>query len=259
MNLFSHVSQSPRSHQLGYWTLACLALLLSLSFGSTGSAQEPKPTNLKVLDSTISHDQLIAIMGKFTSALGVGCDHCHAQPAPGSREPNFASDDNKLKLTARSMMQMVNKINGAYISSLPTGDTPRVVVECVTCHHGQPEPVLIQDVLKKARKEHGMAAVDSTYRELRKQYYGSFTYDFDERALVQFALGLLPESNADAMAVLDLNKEFNPKSYANEWAMGRVYAAKGDTASAIAAYKRSLEINPDFRRAQRELQALGAK
>ena len=238
--------------------LAAVALVVVLATVVSGQAQErQKPTNLKVLDTTITHDQLMYIMGKFTTALGVGCDHCHARAA-GGRDLDFASDSLKTKLAARAMLVMVNKINGDYLTKLPVADSPRVAVECVTCHRGQSRPILIQDALKMARREHGMNGVDSVYRALRKQYYGSDTYDFSDLALVQLALDIQPENNQDALQILKLNREFNPQSAVNEWAAGRVYVELADTANAIAQFKKALEINPSYRRAQRELQMLGA-
>jgi hypothetical protein len=221
---------------------------------------EPKPTNLKVLDSTSTHDQVMLVMRQFTQGLGVGCDYCHARPAAGQREPDFASDDNKIKLTAREMYKMVNQINGTMLANLPaTSDTSRVTVQCVTCHHGQPRPLLIQEVLKKELREHGMAAADSTYRELRKEYYGGFTYDFGDQALAGLALEVGAGKVEDGLALVNLNKEFNPQSFVNEWVSGKLLLAKADTAAAVTAFKRSLEINPEFRRAKRELDALGVK
>jgi hypothetical protein len=259
MNLNQHVLAST-SRLMSRVLLTLAALLVgAVVGGSPALAQDRgKPTNLKVLDTTLTHDQLIGLMSKYSSALGVGCDHCHAEGKGPGQGPNFASDDNKVKLTARAMIQMVNQINATYINtkSLPNVDTPVVAVQCVTCHHGQPRPMLIQDVLKKARKDHGMAAADSTYRDLRKEYYGGFTYDFDDQALVQLALEIMPENGKDAMAFLKLNGEFNPKSAPNEWAMGHVYVSLADTASAVASFKKALEINPDFRRAKRELDML---
>lgn len=239
---------------------ACVAGIGSASPAQPGPGPEPKPTNLKVLEAGSTHDQVMQVMRQFTQGLGVGCDYCHARPPAGKREPDFASDDNKMKLTAREMYKMVSQLNGSMLASLPaTSDTPRVMVQCVTCHHGQPRPLLIQDVLKKALHEHGMAAVDSTYRELRKEYYGGFTYDFGDQALAQLALELGADNADDGLALAKLNQEFNPRSFVNEWAVGKLLLAKADTASAVASFKKSLEINPEFRRAKRDLETLGIK
>ncbi len=243
--------------------LAC-AVLLSLALSA--SAQPPerredrKPTNLKVLDSTMTHDQVIAVMRKFSHALGVDCEHCHAARKPGEQHMDFASDENKIKETAREMIRMTKHINADYLSNLPaTSDTIKVTAQCVTCHHGQPIPRLLQDVLKQALATGGMPAVDSTYRELRNEYYGSFTYNFSDNVLAGMALEMADDDATDATALLNLNKEFNPDSYINEYAFGLLYADQADTAAAIAAFKRALEIEPKFRPAQRQLQALGEK
>ncbi len=244
-------------------SLMVAGLLLAFALGA--SAQPPqredrKPTNLKVLDTTMTHDQVIAVMRKFTQALGVGCEHCHAAPPPGERDIDFASDDNKIKLTARRMMEMTGHINNDYLANLPAvSDTGHFAVRCLTCHHGQPQPVLIEDVLMRARTQGGMAALDSTYRALRTEYYGGFTYDFSDPMLAVLALKVADNSMPDALAILKLNKEFNPNSYVNEYAYGRIYVAQADTAAAIAAYKHALELNPDFRAAQHELQMLEGK
>ncbi len=232
---------------------------LALLYSADSKAQESeKPTNLKILDSTISHDQLISIMSGFSGALGVHCDYCHARSAdPKERELDFASDAKKTKLAARDMMKMVGNINGMFISHLPTEDSPRVVVECVTCHRGQPRPFQLEDVLKTAFAAHGLKAVDSTYRDLRRQYYGSGTYDFSDRVLASLALDISHNNGADAMAIIKLNKEFNPQSAPNEWAMGRIYLQMDDTAAAIVELKKALEIDPNYRRASHDLQTLG--
>lgn len=221
---------------------------------------EPKATNLQVLDSTISHDELIDQMGKFTLALGVGCDYCHAAAKdPNSREMDFASDAKKEKQVARAMLRMTRDINGTYIGKINELESPRVVVECVTCHRGQTEPIQLEDLLSRTLTEKGMPAVDSTYRALRADYYGSATFDFSERVLVHMAYDLSEEHSKDAMSLLKLNEEFNPKSSFNQWAMGQLYLSDGDTVQAKAEFKRALEFDPKNRRAKRSLESLGEK
>lgn len=194
-------------------------------------------------------------MSKFTVALGAGCDYCHARSGAGP-EMDFASDAKKTKQAARDMLKMVGKINDTYLAELPTTQEPRVNVECFTCHRGQPRPILLQDVLKLALEKHGINAADSTYRDLRARYYGSGTFDFSDDVLAFFALDVARQNTADAMDILKLNGEFNPRSAVNEWAAGRIYIQQGDTATAVAAYKRALEIDPNYWRAARELQRL---
>lgn len=234
------------------------AVILSVGlFAGVHSQDEEKAKNLKVLDTTLTHDELIAIMGSYTVALGVHCDHCHARKGdPKSRDMDWASDSIPAKQTAREMIKMMRAINGDFIGKIPGLDTPRVKVECVTCHRGQERPQLIGDVLDKAMASGGMVALDSVYRTLRKEYYGSHTFDFSEFVLVHLAMEVSEENDSNALTILALNREFNPKSAFTEWATGQVYAEMGDTAAAIASMEKAIEFNPNYRRAKRDLDML---
>jgi Photosynthetic reaction centre cytochrome C subunit len=258
------MSVSKRSYVSRFFAYAsAVGLALSVFLAGSGAAQgheDEKPVNLKVLDSTISHDALIDLMNQFTEALGVGCDFCHARKDGGkSRDMDFPSDTLHEKLAAREMIRMTNAINANFIAKNSHLDSPPMKVQCITCHRGQPHPRQINDVLTKARTEKGMAGLDSTYRALRTKYYGSQTFDFGERTMVHLAFELAEENSADAMTLLNLNREFNPTSAFNEWAIGQMYLEKGDTAQAIVQCKKALELNPNFRRAKRDLEALGVK
>jgi tetratricopeptide (TPR) repeat protein len=170
---------------------------------------------------------------------------------------DFASDAKNTKLTARDMMKMVSKLNDSYLSNLPTkSDAPLVEVECYTCHRGQPKPKLLQNVLRSELETGGMKGLDSTYRDLRDKYYGSGTFNFSAQTLAYLALDVADQSPDNALAILKLNSEFNPKSLINEWATGRVYIDQADTANAIAAFERALQIDPNNRRIAHDLQML---
>jgi Photosynthetic reaction centre cytochrome C subunit len=97
--------------------------------GGGGGGQPPK--NLKIL----TPDELRSgVMMQFTRALGVRCDHCHAPATDGGR-PDFASDANPKKETARMMIAMAKDIN----SKFPDG-AAKVRVTCYTCHNGKVTP-----------------------------------------------------------------------------------------------------------------------
>jgi cytochrome c5 len=89
----------------------------------------PAPKNLKVLppDTNIR----VTMMG-YAAALGQQCLFCHATGANGG--PDFASDENPKKITARHMIQMMNEINAKF----PDG---KVHVSCYTCHRGSNMPL----------------------------------------------------------------------------------------------------------------------
>jgi hypothetical protein len=86
-----------------------------------GPPQGGEPHNLKVLKP----EEVRPMMRTFTAGLGVRCEFCHMQG-------DFASDENRRKLTARNMIAMVQQINTHF------GGNPRVT--CYTCHRGETEP-----------------------------------------------------------------------------------------------------------------------
>jgi cytochrome c5 len=105
--------------------------LLLLARGPQDQPQRkgPTPKNLKVLPPDTD---IRATMGAFRTALGQQCTFCHAQAASGP--PDFASDENPMKTTARNMILMVKDINAKF----PDGKTH---VTCYTCHRGAAMPL----------------------------------------------------------------------------------------------------------------------
>src|SRR5579872_6575179 len=87
--------------------------------------------NIRILKN-IPADQLVPTMTYIATSLGVGCTYCHVA---GS----FQKDDKKPKVTARTMMTMVMKINKDSFDKKHT-------VECFTCHRGSPIPISIPPV-----------------------------------------------------------------------------------------------------------------
>lgn len=98
--------------------------------------------NLRELPKNISHDELMAIMRSFNTALGVKCNFCHAE-SPGQTTPeghpalNFASDDKETKRIARRMMRMTKDINEKLDDM---GDHEFETIQCATCHRGHEHP-----------------------------------------------------------------------------------------------------------------------
>ncbi|MES2903591.1 MAG: c-type cytochrome [Pseudomonadota bacterium] len=118
------------------------ATALSLAAASTGqtppAAKPEQHKNLKVLPSDIPHDRLIAIMRNYSASLGVKCTFCHVG-VEGKRETmDFASDANKHKLIARTMMTMTRRINE---QDMGVTDFTKSKVTCYTCHRGAARPL----------------------------------------------------------------------------------------------------------------------
>jgi photosynthetic reaction center cytochrome c subunit len=95
--------------------------------------------NLQVLPQNITRDELLTTMRRFTQALGVKCNHCHAARTDDPAELDFRSDAKQEKKSARIMLRMVNDINRNYIAKVEDVYT---TASCWTCHRGKtlPEP-----------------------------------------------------------------------------------------------------------------------
>jgi len=195
-------------------SLALFALLLA--FAAPGGAQQlpARFENLKVLPDSIPRQELFALMGSFTRALGVRCSHCHVgeEGRPLSTY-DFPADDKLTKRKARAMLKMVMAINGDHLSSLEERADPPVRVQCVTCHGGRTTPRPLEDVLVLAYDDGGLDSALATYRSLREQYYGRAAYDFGSVPLTVVADTVQNRGSLDdAVAMLALNVEMNPTS-----------------------------------------------
>jgi hypothetical protein len=108
----------------------------------------PPPTNLKVLPSTLTGQQVHEIMEGWAGDLGVHCDNCHAADpknlGPNGRPRlNFASDEKDEKQMARIMAQMTEDIKKNYVAkvaAMDKMDEPAAPLTCGTCHRGHLDP-----------------------------------------------------------------------------------------------------------------------
>jgi hypothetical protein len=94
------------------------------------SDEQEKPAeqvykNIQVLNG-LAASELDGAMYYMSASLGVGCTHCHTNP--------WESDAKPSKLAARKMILMTRNINKENFSGNP-------VVNCYTCHRGQPQTV----------------------------------------------------------------------------------------------------------------------
>jgi tetratricopeptide (TPR) repeat protein len=243
-----------------------------LAQGGRGGGEPPK--NLQVLPKDMPRNQVTAIMRQFAMALGVRCEHCHAE-APAAATPaaepaggrggrgggpqlDYALDDKETKKVAREMLKMVMDINGKY---LPT--TGRTVSEfsrvtCETCHHGLAIPRTLRAALTEAVQAKGADSAIALYRALRLRYYGSAAYDFSEPSLNETGnqLGQVAEQRKAAIAILKLNLEFFPQSVPTLTNLANVSVADGDTAAAVDAINKALAIQPNNNQLRNLLQRI---
>lgn len=177
-------------------------------------------------------------MEEMSRALGVNCEYCHSAPRnSGQPEPK--------KDVARAMMAMTRELNLKISAATgkPAGDVTRV--ECATCHHGVAIPQPLPAIILRTVADKGGAAAANQYRELRKQYYGRAAYDFSEDALVDLVQRMVEAKPKDAIELLRMNLEFNPESAKSYALIGFAYTRQNDSASAMAALQKSLDIDPN--------------
>ena len=176
-----------------------------------------------------------AAMQVIAQSLGVSCEYCHAA-ARGSGAPEPKKD------IARQMMAMTRDINARVQEA--TGNAS-AKVECITCHHGVPIPRQLADIISETMRSQGVEAAAAQYRDLRARFYGRQAYDFSEETLGGLADRIVAGRPDDAIALMKLNLEYNPKSARSYAIIGYAYTRKFDDESAIAYYQKALEIEPD--------------
>jgi polyisoprenoid-binding protein YceI len=100
----------------------------------------------------------------------------------------------------------------------------------------------VAPVLLKTLEESGLDAALSQYRDLKASRPGD--YDFSERQLNDAGHRLQFRGRfREAIALLELNAREFPASAAAQDSLANLYAAAGDRDQAIAAYRRSLELD----------------
>lgn len=223
----------------------CLFSLSSVALAQTSPFADPK--NLQALSPSISARDLGQTMKAFTRALGVRCTHCHVGV---EGEPlasyDFASDEKATKRTARNMLRMVEQLNQQLLPEALDGAMADVTIECMTCHRGHRQPMLLEDRLQRIADERGDAAAFAEYRALRARHYGEQGLDFGDQPLIllaesSFAAGNLGQSRG----WLDLALEHNPACETCLFYRAKQLADAGDTAAAIADLEALLVVRPE--------------
>jgi hypothetical protein len=76
----------------------------------------------------------------YSRSLGVSCTFCHVEDA-------WHKEDSTRKQTAREMSAMVRAINDTILQRMDglKSRKERPVVNCTTCHRGQPKPATSLD------------------------------------------------------------------------------------------------------------------
>jgi tetratricopeptide (TPR) repeat protein len=199
--------------------------------------------------ATAQSRNLLAEMQAIATALGVACEHCHVAPA-GSDLPQPKKD------IARLMMVMTRELNARVQAATGKAATEATQVTCATCHRGVPIPRPLGQVIAQTLQENGVDAATAQYRDLRARFYGKATYDFTEDELLNIARPIASLRPDEAISLLELNIEFNPRSAKSYALMGFAYTRKFDDESAIASLEKAVELDPANNEIQGQLTQL---
>jgi hypothetical protein len=224
--------------------------------GTAQAAPPPPMTNLQIIPKDTPRPQVLATMQAFTQSLGVQCNYCHVFEGRGGRN-DMASDEKPAKKAARGMMLLAREINTKLPEAIgkPADATTRV--GCATCHRGVPIPKQIADIITEAGTSGGTAAGLAKFKDLRTQFYGGQSYDFSEGSLIAIAQRANTANKADdALAYLNANLEYYPKSARTYVTIAQVKNAKGDKPGAIAALEKAVELDPSNAQAKAQLESL---
>jgi tetratricopeptide (TPR) repeat protein len=155
------------------------------------------------------------------------------------------------------MMILARDLNAKLpeVVSKTAADTTRV--GCATCHRGLAIPKQLTDIMSDASASGGASAGIAKFKELREKYYGGQSYDFSEVTMLTMAQRANTANKSDdALAYLQSNLEYYPKSSRTYAAMAQLKNAKGDKAGAIQALEKAVELDPNNAQLKTQLQQL---
>jgi tetratricopeptide (TPR) repeat protein len=226
---------------------ALVAVTWAIALTRPAAAQPPwKAKNLQYFPADIGRQALVQRMREFCFSLDVRCQYCHSGGDGVSLDGvDFASDDKPAKLKARAMLRMTDELNTTILPRLPSRAEPRVEVSCATCHRGLPLPKTLQTTLYEIVQKDGAAAAVARYRKLRNDDTLSGRYNFGEWEINELARRLVEAKNPTAaVAILEMNGEFYPKSAAIDFQLGELHREAGDRVKALQRYRQALEKDP---------------
>jgi hypothetical protein len=180
-------------------------------------------------------------MPTIAAALGVSCAYCHA--GRGAEPPMTATGKSRQEV-AREMIAMTEALNASVRAATGKAANETAGVQCITCHRGVPIPRQLTEVLWPTTVQKGGASAAAQYRELRAQFYGRQAYDFGEETLITVAQRIGQARPADAIALMETNLEFFPRSTRSLVVLATAQS-RTDVPAAVATLKKVLEIEPE--------------
>ena len=124
---------------------------------------------------------------------------------------------------------------------------------------GLPLPKSLQTTLFETIEKEGVAAATAKYRDLRADMALGH-YNFGEWEMNELARRLNEAGKTDAaIAMLELNGEFYPKSAEIDVMTGDLYRKRGDRDKALQRYRSALEKAPQNQLAKARIAELEKK
>ena len=223
---------------------------------AAAGAGQAAATNLQVIPKDTPRAQILQTMQAITQALGVQCNYCHVQEGRGGRN-DMASDEKPTKKSARAMMILAREINEKLPAAVGKTADATTRVGCMTCHRGVANPIGLTQLLNRSVNEKGLEGALAEYRELRTKYANTMAYDLSENGLISMGQGAIQADRADnALAWLNLNLEFYPKSSRTYVIMAQAHQKKNDKDAAIKALEKAVELDPNNNQAKQQLAQL---
>lgn len=241
---------------LGIFVAAAVSAAAQAPAGGAQTPPPPPMTNLQIIPKDTPRPQVLQQMQAIAASLGVQCNYCHVMEGRGGRT-DMAADDKATKKAARGMMLLAREINSKLPESIGKAPEATTRVGCATCHRGVPIPKQITDVVTDAASAGGAAAGLAKYRELREKFYGGQSYDFSENGLLATAQRAIAANKPDdALAYLQANVDYYPKSARSYLAMSQAHLAKQDKAGAIKDLEKALDLDPNNAQAKTQLETI---
>jgi cytochrome c5 len=150
-----------------FFVMSMLILIVAFASQSFSYIQRApgKLKNIKAFPATMTYDEVDHQMDIFKVALGVKCNHCHAQTKESAPKLDMSSDDNPKKDIAREMIRMTRDLNEKYMAQLSnTSKEPLQEITCNTCHRGniKPEDKVNLDNHRPERPSQGPSNTNTT-------------------------------------------------------------------------------------------------
>ena len=241
---------------LGIFVAAAVSAAAQAPAGGAQTPPPPPMTNLQIIPKDTPRPQVLQQMQAIAASLGVQCNNSHVIEGRGGRN-DMAADDKPTKKAARGMMLLSREINSKLPESIGKAPEATTRVGCATCHRGVPIPKQITDVVTDAASAGGAAAGLAKYRELREKFYGGQSYDFSENGLLATAQRAIAANKPDdALAYLQANVDYYPKSARSYLAMSQAHLAKQDKAGAIKDLEKALDLDPNNTQAKTQLETI---